>query len=421
MKTILLLLSLFVTTQIVQAECQTDRYKEKIFDHLVEIKDVKYGSNKNNTGALQDLYYDVYMPAPEEDTLQKRPVIVFLHGGSYVGGDKAFPMLRDMCREFASRGYVSVSVQYRIEKSSGGLDPIIQFADKSNWYKAIIRSTHDIKAAIRFLKKGATEDGNPYHIDTNNLTLYGSSAGAIGVLHTMFLDETDLLNNQWTWAVSDLGGFEGNTNEYYQYGTTNTVRNLILCSGAIADVAWIQEKSDMDVVAFHHTLDPSVPYGHGCFYTAACHLGRFDGMKIYAPYLEQKGARIESYPVEGIGHPADEVVPAYVLEKAVNFMYASQCKYDTTVFSVPTGIASKKESELKLFPNPNTGDFTLATKDISSNNILRIYTLNGQLYHEEYVRNPVQNIKFTAPNGVYILILTDDTGARKVSKLVLSK
>ncbi len=420
MKTIILLLSLLITIQSVQAECQDTRYKEKIFEDITVLKDIRYGSNKNNAGEVQDLHYDVYMPKTEEDTLTERPVIIFVHGGSYVGGSKEFPMLKDMCMEFAKRGYVSVSVQYRIEKSSGGLDPILQFADKSNWYKAIIRSTHDIKAAIRDLKRGVAEEGNPYQIDTNNLTLYGTSAGAIGVLHTMFLDETDALDNLWTMAVRDLGGFEGNTNELYQYPVTNTVRNLILNSGAIGDVDWIQHKNDVDVIAFHHTLDPSVPYGHGCFYTAACHLGRFDGMKIYAPYLEQSGARIESYPIEGIGHPADEAVPDFVLEKAVAFMYASQCKYDTTVFTVPTGIVSGSISEVKLYPNPSTGNFTLSVKELKANSFLSIYSVSGQLLHEERIVRPLQEIRLNAPNGIYLLILTDDMGGNKTSKLLIS-
>lgn len=423
MKTILFLLSLLIAFQSAQAECQDTRYKEKIFEDIVVLKDIRYGSNKNNAGEVQDLHYDVYMPEPGADTQTKRPVIVFVHGGSYVGGSKDFPMLRDMCTEFAKRGYVSVSVQYRIEKSSIGLDPIFQFADKSNWYKAIVRSTHDIKAAIRDLKRGYAEEGNPYHIDTNNISLYGSSAGSIGILHTMFLDETDVLNNFWTWAVGDLGGFEGNTNEYYQYGTVNTVRNLILNSGAIADVNWIQGKNDVDVLAFHHNLDPSVPYGHGCFYTAACHLGRFDGMKIYAPYLEGLGTRVESHIINGIGHPADEIVPELVLEKAVAFMYASQCKYDTTEFEipVPTTVKNNQVAELKLYPNPGKGVFSVSASEWKTGSIIQVHAVTGQLIYEAQLQRAVQEVSFNAPGGMYIVSISDNTGIRATAKLMVSQ
>lgn len=238
------------------SQCEGTRYKEKIFSDISVIKNIKYGSNINNLGEEQDLFLDVYMPSLSSDTLSKRPVIFFVHGGSFVEGSKEFFLMKNMSQEFASRGYVSIAIQYRLEYSSDGvINPILQFADKSNWYKAILRSSQDIRGSIRYIKYDAAENNNPYRIDTNNITLYGSSAGGIGVMHAAYLDDSDSLNIMWKGNAKVLGGIEGTTSTHLEYGSVNTVRNLIVCSGAITDVNWIGDKKELDVIGFHYTLE----------------------------------------------------------------------------------------------------------------------------------------------------------------------
>lgn len=424
MKYIITLFILISYSNIAYSQCDQPRYKEKIFDDITEITNVKYGSNINNQGNQQDLFFDVYMANINIDPLEKRPVIFFVHGGSYVGGRKEDSTIKRMCREFASRGYVSISLQYRLEKSESGveIEPILQFADKNNWYKAIIRSVQDIRGSIRYIKYDVAENNNPYHIDTNNITLYGSSAGAIGVLHATYMDDSDELNINWTGSVNTLGGIEGNTSEHLEYGSINTVRNLILCSGAITDVAWIGNKTDIDVIGFHHNFDYTVPYGHGCFVTAACHLGKFDGMKMYYPYLTNIGARIEQNIIDGLGHPADDLEPELVIEKAVAFMYASQCKYDTTIFVVPTSIKHKTISEIKIYPNPTKSNFIIEIPTTYLDDItMQIYSLNGELIHQNYIEKNQKTYEFNSAlnKGMYLIKITDSKMNLSTQKLII--
>lgn len=46
------------------------------------------------------------------DTLTNRPFILLIHGGGFVGGDKS--SWEDECKEFAKRGYVTASINYRL-------------------------------------------------------------------------------------------------------------------------------------------------------------------------------------------------------------------------------------------------------------------------------------------------------------------
>src|SRR5205814_49223 len=54
------------------------------------------------------------MYAPTGDTLTKRPAIVWVHGGGFAGGDKTSGELVDESNVFSKKGYVNVSIDYRL-------------------------------------------------------------------------------------------------------------------------------------------------------------------------------------------------------------------------------------------------------------------------------------------------------------------
>lgn len=83
------------------------------------------------------------------------PVIIFIHGGGFVGGDKS--NFTPQCFAVAQKGIVAVSIEYRL-KGHGGT------------YADFIRDTMD---AIDFVRKHAKE----YNIDFSRLAISGGSAG----------------------------------------------------------------------------------------------------------------------------------------------------------------------------------------------------------------------------------------------------
>jgi len=111
------------------------------------------------------LKMELYFP----DNLKKNkkyPSIVFYYGGGWNGG--TIDQFRDQAGYFASRGMVTVLVDYRV-KNRHGTTPY--------------ESVKDAKSAIRYLKKHARE----LHIDKNKMVASGGSAGghlaaAVGLL-----------------------------------------------------------------------------------------------------------------------------------------------------------------------------------------------------------------------------------------------
>ncbi len=108
-------------------------------------RDLKYGDAPGAANLL-----DIYLPA--EAPASPRPLIVWVHGGGWEGGDKTF----GVGAEIARRGYVVASLNYRL--SSEAIFPA---------------QIQDCKGAIRWLRAHATT----YHIDPNRVGAFGASAG----------------------------------------------------------------------------------------------------------------------------------------------------------------------------------------------------------------------------------------------------
>lgn len=95
---------------------------------------------------------DIYLP---DQTTEPLPVIVSIHGGAFMGGDKRDDQVKPML-EGLKRGYAVISINYRM--SGEALFPA---------------NINDIKAAIRWIKANATN----YHLNPDKIALWGGSAG----------------------------------------------------------------------------------------------------------------------------------------------------------------------------------------------------------------------------------------------------
>ena len=103
------------------------------------------------------------------------PAIVCIHGGGFRAGDRAG--WNDRCKKLAERGYVAVTVEYR-------LAPRYPFPAAVN----------DVKAAVRWLRANA----NRYHVDPNRIGAVGDSAGG----HLA----------QFLGVTGDVAAFDGDQN-----------------------------------------------------------------------------------------------------------------------------------------------------------------------------------------------------------------
>jgi acetyl esterase/lipase len=124
---------------------------------------------------------DLYLPICESASGDsKTPLAIFIHGGSFLAGDKGETTITDLAKSFAKRGYAAASINYRMGFVNDDALNQCNFpnyscffaADSAEWYRAYYRSVQDGKGALRFLVNHATE----YQIDPNNIFVSGESA-----------------------------------------------------------------------------------------------------------------------------------------------------------------------------------------------------------------------------------------------------
>lgn len=161
-----------------------------------------------------DLTLDLYKPA---DLSGSRPLIMFMHGGAFYIGYKNEPAYIDFCKYFASMGYVTASINYRL-----GFH-----VSKKEITRAEDDAIEDAQTALKYLKSHASE----YGIDPDRIFVAGSSAGSIAALNLAFDKKADVLAlaNMWG-AVTDLD---------------------------------ILKKAHTSIVSFHGDADNVVPYAEG--------------------------------------------------------------------------------------------------------------------------------------------------------------
>lgn len=398
MKKILLQIMMLAFSKNTFADCG-NRYLDSLFS-ITTYSDILYGGNYDSKNQWTPLLMDVY--EPQELVTQLRPMIIFVHGGSFTGGDRLDQRMDLKAQYFTQRGYVTANIEYRVEQTEI-ISPYVNFAFKDNWYQAMIRASQDLKAAIRYFKKDVAENGNTYQIDTTNIIIYGSSAGAITMLNTVFIDDTAEMSNDFKKNYALLDGFEGNSGSagYSSKG----IKAVVSCSGAVDNLDYFNNNLNIPYIAFHNTIDLTVPYSIGCFITVACHLNTFFGDQKIFNRLQQLDTKSEFYPINYANHPVDEYEKTttlnFIYEKTRLFLYDVVCNGKITSVQQP-----KQITALKIFPNPNNGQFTVELPN-STNTIegkISITNAVGQeIYNMPISTNQKINIKNNFDNGLYFV------------------
>lgn len=190
-----------------------------------------------------DLKLDVFMP--QDDTLQKHPLVMLVHGGAFYFGSKDDKSITQWCRHLTSMGYVTASIDYRI-----GFLPTMSSIGRAGY-----RAVQDAHAAMRFLVAHQEE----YGIDTSMLFVGGCSAGAITVLNLAFMtNETRPDYTRSSLLAPDLGDINTCGNDIR---ANFHIKGIIDMWGAMPDTTFMRGH-DIPILAFHGDADDIVPYDY---------------------------------------------------------------------------------------------------------------------------------------------------------------
>ncbi|MEY3237972.1 MAG: hypothetical protein RI883_2073 [Bacteroidota bacterium] len=441
MKKTITLFSLFISVvsmSIAQEPCSTGRYASNVYPTTTLTSNIVYGQNLNYAGTNKILKLDFYEPTG--DTATVRPLILWIHGGSFLGGTKTDADMVALSQAFAKKGYACASIDYRT-----GFFPI----DSANSVKAVMRAVQDARAALRFFYKDRADGTNAYKIDTNNIFIGGSSAGAITSLHLAYLDRTCEINGYVpSGNLTTLGGLEGNSGNPCYSSKVNGVINLC---GALASYGWL-EAGNLPLCSMHGTNDGTVKYNRGIV-NPGVPLMYLDGSRMLHERAQAVGVQSNFYTFYGANHVpylgSGATAMAY-MDTTVNFvrdylidrlactnpiLQAPNAPAETaTLYSFTTcsgnmpvdfctgaGLVESMDNiNFKVYPNPSTSDVTIEWSD-ESEMLVELYDFSGRkLFSKEQFGSSLQLERNGLNSGIYLMKLTNKQGQTVTQSIIFN-
>lgn len=307
-----------------------------------------------------DLYMDVY--SLENDTVSRRPLVILLHGGAFLYGDKGGTFMRHLAQHYATRGYVVASVNYRLGCSMTGISTI---------QRTIYRSVQDALKATHFL----IDRAGKYRIDPNAIFFVGHSAGAVTALSAAVLTEEDQYKGIHQLFAKPLG----------ELPSPVKLLGTVGLWGAITDLDYIDNEDNPDFLLMHGTNDNIVPFREGIpfldnsvlaklFFNFSlygsnsikdkmdgmnlpCELYLFPGMN-HDPHLDVNGKFndniniVDSVTTSFLYRKLDKLCPSMNVTQDVNYSKRYRIKHDDNirniVWNVEGGLIFKKPSDNEI-------------------------------------------------------------------------
>ena len=223
-----------------------------------------------------DLYMDVYDPAPGSQTSidgKKKPSIIFMFGGGFIGGTRDNPSYSKWFRQMTEAGYRIISIDYRLGLK--GSDKV-GIAQVNAIDKAIHMAVEDLFSATNFILENAGQLG----VEPDNIVISGSSAGAISVMQAEYE-----ISNGTSWASVLPQGFD--------YAGVMSFAGAILSREGLVDF----KTAPCPTLMLHGTADNLVPYKQIRF----LHLGFFGGGKLVERF-KKFGYNFNMYHFIDYGH-----------------------------------------------------------------------------------------------------------------------
>jgi len=181
------------------------------------------------------LKMDVYTPKNYKKT-DSLPVMLWMHGGGFVGGDRTYPSEVKLAQLSAENGYLGVFISYRLTRK-GQVTGFGCDCPKSEKLLTFKNAAIDFLDAAKFIHQNRVMLG----ADTTRIIAGGSSAGAEGMLNAVYMRE---------YFVDDLKPYQN-----------IKFAGVFSLAGAMVNADYITMTNALPSAFFHGTEDNLVPFG----------------------------------------------------------------------------------------------------------------------------------------------------------------
>ena len=245
------------------------------FSAVTTTSGVNYTTVTNFYNTVQTLALDVYQPTG--DTSSNRPAVMWVHGGGLrTGSSKTQSYIVTYSQEFAKRGYVCFSIDYRVRNGSDMPTAELELP-------ALQDAAHDANTALAWIRSNAPA----YKLNTNFLFVGGGSAGGIVGCVVDFHEGPDT-NICASCSSAPTANAPNNQYPFTDWNRGGVVAFADLWGSPESPKRWYAlDSNDVPATIIHGTADTTLPYTNS---TALA-----DG-------LQAAGANYYLNPIAGANH-----------------------------------------------------------------------------------------------------------------------
>ncbi|WP_187174456.1 alpha/beta hydrolase [Algoriphagus sp. AK58] len=215
--------------------CSIDQENSSEILPALEISNTSYGADPRQK-------MDIFLPAGRSS--DKTPVLIYIHGGAWIDGDKSeFVQVKPLVEQ-AFPGFAMISLNYRL----------YDFVSRQNRFPA---QEEDVKSALSFVRSKLAE----WNV-SDDILLSGASAGAhLALLHGLKNRESDIRGLIAFFPPTDLTSLFGFNNlttlglTEIMGGTPQTVPTVYQNASPVN----FASSDDPPTIFFHGETDQVVP------------------------------------------------------------------------------------------------------------------------------------------------------------------
>ena len=195
---------------------------------------------------------DIYQPG--KAALAKRPGVIVIHGGGWVGGAKE-RMIKKHCLPYLQKGFVVCNVEYRLAKTAKAPAAVTDVLNAARWFR---------------------ENAKRYRVDPKRIVVTGTSAGGHLALMVGLTPKSARLGPEtrvaavvnW-YGITDVADQLAGPN-MRKYAVTWLPEQLgrLELARRVSPMTYVR-KNVPAVLTIHGDADPTVPYEHGVNLTRA--------------------------------------------------------------------------------------------------------------------------------------------------------
>ena len=363
---------------------------------------LEYGTAINSKGNTETLRLDLYRPKSAYDEMERRPLIVYVHGGSLLGGNKDLEGPVWFGNELSRRGFITACINYR--KGWDKLDGNCQ-GDTLSLELARYRADQDVRAALRYLYENAAT----LRIDTKMVILSGFSVGATVAFTAALAEQADYP----AYLYEALGPVDSSGNTFYNH--LPEIQALVGKSVAI-DQPQLLARKPLPALMAHGTCDNIVDYIEAPLFSCYTPIRyrQYYGARYLADLLQIAGTPYHLVTNEGADHSAinDTLMVELTADFATDLVCGTLEKKELYQFNNGGCLISDAATlDLLVVPNPVQGTLTVKITAASPRIFdMVIYDVTGRKVFETVVafEPPVANIgipvgQYITTSGVYFL------------------